>query len=112
MMQAPAIYSQCVPDTPQQASYIHHTPQQASYAQKEPHQTTYMPQICILPQKPNYTIHNPNSNNNKQSTKPNSRLLRSGRKVLTAMTMMTSYPGKQSVEEVRKEQAPEPQKCQ
>jgi hypothetical protein len=57
MMQTPAIYSQCVPDTPEQASYIHHTPQQALYAQQEPHQTTYMPQIPILPQQPHYTIH-------------------------------------------------------
>jgi hypothetical protein len=59
MMQAPATYSQSVPDTPQQALCIHQTPQQASYAQQEPHQTTYKPQIPILPQQPNYTIHTP-----------------------------------------------------
>jgi hypothetical protein len=57
MMQAPAIYSQCVPDTPQQASYIHQILQQVSYTQQEPHQTTYMPPIPILPQQPNYIIH-------------------------------------------------------
>jgi hypothetical protein len=56
MMQASAIYSKCVPDIPQQASYIHQRPQQASYAQQESHNTTYIPQIPILPQQPNYTI--------------------------------------------------------
>jgi hypothetical protein len=58
MMQAPAIYFQCVPDTPQQASCIHQTRQQTLYAYQEPGQTTYyVPQIPILPQQSNYTIH-------------------------------------------------------
>jgi hypothetical protein len=57
ILQAPAIYSQCVTDTPQQASCIHQNPQKASYAQQEPHQTRYMPQISMLLQQPNYAIH-------------------------------------------------------
>jgi hypothetical protein len=40
MMQARAMYSQCVQDAPQHASYIHQTPQKASYAQQKPVQTT------------------------------------------------------------------------
>jgi hypothetical protein len=52
IMQAPAIHTQYLPDTPQQVSYIHQIPQQALYAQQEPHQTTHMPQIPILPQQP------------------------------------------------------------
>jgi phosphoribosylamine-glycine ligase len=34
------------------------------------------------------------------------------KKALTVVTITTGYPGKKSEEEVRKEQAPEPQKCQ
>jgi hypothetical protein len=51
----PSTYSQCVPDTLQQASHIHQTQQQVSQAQQIPHQAIYMQQIPILPQQPNYT---------------------------------------------------------
>jgi hypothetical protein len=50
-----------------------------------------------------YFLHMPSSSNKQQTSQKQKR-------TLTAMTMTTSYPGKQSAEGARKEQAPEPQK--
>jgi hypothetical protein len=50
-----------------------------------------------------YFLHMPSSSNKQQISQKQKR-------TLTAMRMTTSYPGKQSAEGVRKEQAPEPRK--
>jgi hypothetical protein len=68
-----------------------------------------MPQIPILPQQPYYTIHTSQA---ATSSAPTQTAEFSEAETLTAMTMTTGYPDEKSGEEVRREQAPEPQKCQ
>jgi hypothetical protein len=71
--------------------------------------------LHIHPKYPYY--HNPItlSTHPKQQQaehQPKQQTSQKQKKALTAMTMMTGSSGKQSAEEARKEQAPEPQKCQ
>jgi hypothetical protein len=68
-----------------------------------------MPQIPILPQQLNYIIHTFQAATTSRAPTQTADFSEA-KKALTAMTMMTYYPGKQSAEEGRKE-APEPQKC-
>jgi hypothetical protein len=97
IMQAPAIYSQCVPDMPQQASlctsdtapsFIRSAGTTPNYIHASSTHTTTTNQL-------NYP-HIPSSNN-KQRTNPNSRLLRSSRK-------HQQRNSKKLEEEARKEQ--------
>jgi hypothetical protein len=70
-----------------------------------------MPQIQILPQQSNYTIHTSQAVTTSRTLTQTADSQKQ-EKALTAMTMMIGYLGKKSAEEARKEQAPEPQKCQ
>jgi hypothetical protein len=97
----------CVPDSPQQASYIHQTPQQASHAQQEPHQATY-PHSLNSP----ITLSTHSKQQQQVEHQPKQQTSHKHKKALKAMTMTNIHPVKQSVEEGRKERAPEPQKSQ
>jgi hypothetical protein len=90
--------------------YIHQTPQQASYAQQEPYQTTFMPQIPILPQQPNYAIHISQA---ATSRAPTQTADFAEAEESTDSGDNDDRLSWQAVgaEEVRKEEAPEPQKC-
>jgi hypothetical protein len=70
-----------------------------------------MPQIHILPQQPNYTLNKSlAATTNRAPTKEQTSQRQ--KKALTAMIMTIVYPGKELAEDVRKEQASEPEKCQ
>lgn len=78
---------------------------------QETQQTTYMPQIPTLSQQSNYTLSTHLKQQQQAEHQPKQQTAQKQKKAWTVMTMTTGY-GKQSVEEVRKEHAPEPQKCQ
>jgi hypothetical protein len=103
------MHQQCVPDSLQQASYIHRTPQKASYAQQKPHQTTYITQISILPQQSNYTIHIAQEITNRSTQTADFSEAKGS-------TDSDDNDDQLSWQAVRgrgkKKQAPEPQKCQ
>jgi hypothetical protein len=69
-----------------------------------------MQQIPNLPQQPNCTIHESKVAPTHRPVTPTADF--SATEAPKAMTMTVGYPGKNSVDDVRKEQVPEPQKCQ
>jgi hypothetical protein len=97
-------------DTPQQASYICQTPQQA-YSAGNTSNYIYASNTHTTSTIQLHTIHTSQAKQQAEH-QPKQQTAQKQKKERAAMTMTTGYPGKQLEEEARKEQAPEPQKCQ